>query len=86
MTSAVTVQVNDFAADAIISQLLLLDSQDPSKVPLMIALVLNTVDNCPASHAATLLTCSDAVCLACAGHQALHKFAWWLSDCRHGHL
>lgn len=26
-------QVNDFAADAIISQLLLLDSQDPNKVP-----------------------------------------------------
>ena len=32
MTSAMTVQVNDFAADAIISQLLLLDSQDSSKV------------------------------------------------------
>ena len=26
------VQVNDFAADAIVSQLLLLDSQDPNKV------------------------------------------------------
>ena len=42
-----TVQVNDFAADAIISQLLLLDSQDPSKVPLMMTLILHTVDNCP---------------------------------------
>ena len=29
------VQVNDFAADAIISQLLLLDSQDPNKVQYM---------------------------------------------------
>ena len=32
VSSATTAQVNDFAADAIISQLLLLDSQDPNKV------------------------------------------------------
>ena len=31
-TRALVAQVNDFSADAIISQLLLLDSQDPSKV------------------------------------------------------
>ena len=62
MTSAMTVQVNDFAADAIISQLLLLDSQDPSKVPLMMTLIFYTITNCPESHAATLRTCSDAVC------------------------
>ena len=47
MTSAVTVQVNDFAADAIISQLLLLDSQDPSKVPPMMTLNLKMGDMSP---------------------------------------
>lgn len=32
MHAAVPPQVNDFSADAIISQLLLLDAQDPTKV------------------------------------------------------
>ena len=50
-----TVQVNDFAADAIISQLLLLDSQDPNKVPCSPhdGTSPKNVDSCPESHAFT---------------------------------
>lgn len=93
-------QVDDFTADAVISQLLLLDAQDPKKVracPIFSLFHFTpSRGSGPGSRRSVLhkKLCSSQLnplsgnflCRIHAGHQALHQLSWWICDGGYGNL
>lgn len=94
-------QVDDFTADAVISQLLLLDAQDPKKVRACSILspfhFTRSRRSGPGSRTLYSLKKNFAhlnstrfratlFCRIHAGHQALHQLSWWICDSGHGNL
>ena len=69
-------QVDDFTADAVISQLLLLDAQDPKKARNDFVFFQHYV-----------VPLRDSLNLLCyAGYQAIHQLSWRLCHSWHGHI
>lgn len=94
-------QVDDFTADAVISQLLLLDAQDPKKVRACSILspfhFTRSRRSGPGSRTLYSLKKNFAhlnstrfratlFCRIHAGHQALHQLSWWICDSGYGNL
>jgi hypothetical protein len=87
--------VNDFSADAIISQLLLLDAQDSSKVRQRATLRFGLAAHRrlgaapPQRHAQVAVrgnAVADKLPNDLAGHQTLHQLSGRVGHSRHGYL